>query len=709
MPDRTETTNTSQPASEDAFFVLKDCRQLFQRRLVEIARQSGVMSQSAIEAFSGELGDAHDELVSAVQQDGFDQTAGLTASRITLVGNDDLELEIRIGDIANHLKGNDRIDHWRVQLRYMTLLNRPRMNAENNPVGLEPIRRALWVLCKESGANLDKNLDLLGRLEEMLQLRLPEVYIELNNLLEGHHVEPTQVRVVQRGAGSSTTGNATPGTATGDTTAGTNALSAIQQNLSRQLGGEDLLPADPALGISAGGIGNSTLNASTVVMLNHLMERLSVLEHQQVSGLGTPAGQSPLHAIRSKDLDLPLGKPAAIALDTLSLIFDGIFAAPDLPDAVKAAIGRLQMPLLKLAILDVSFFTDTQHPARRLINRMARAAIGLAQDTGREHPVCVSLGKLADSVRVTLEKNDGELAPHLKELDALIAERDQSILGAAQPYIHLVLDYEAREASSISARNWLNSALAKTAEPAIAGFLSKYWLRVMRAAYLDGGIARARWKECESTIDELIWSVQPKQTPEERKQLMALIPSLIKRINAGLDLLKVPAEERTPFLNACFDLQTAAMRNRPESMLAPAAPQTQVEAEPLAAPLFPGMSSTVAMPDVKLLESAGKLVQYLGRPAEMQSPWRTGGGNAWKDNDWISFVLPDGEHLCGLHCWKGSPSGTVLLFNNVWGYAVALSPAFLEQQLRSGQARVVSEQSIFDEAAERALRHMGSR
>ena len=98
-------------------------------------------------------------------------------------------------------------------------------------------------------------------------------------------------------------------------------------------------------------------------------------------------------------------------------------------------------------------------------------------------------------------------------------------------------------------------------------------------------------------------------------------------------------------------------------------------------------------------------MQYLGQPTAAQSPWRTG-GSAWKDGDWISFRLPDGEHLCGRYCWQGSPSGTILLFNPGWGYAVALASALLEQQLRDGRARIVSESSLFDDAAERALSQM---
>jgi len=132
MPDPFGASSTPKKSSEDPFFVLRYCREHFQRRLTEIARLSGISSPAVLEAFSREIGEEHDELASAssTKPDGFGQTAGLTASRISLVGHDDLELDIRIGEISNHLKDNDRIDSWRVQLRYMTLLHQPKTDGD---------------------------------------------------------------------------------------------------------------------------------------------------------------------------------------------------------------------------------------------------------------------------------------------------------------------------------------------------------------------------------------------------------------------------------------------------------------------------------------------------------------------------------------------------------------------------------------------------
>lgn len=708
MPDKTGSSGTTPDFGGDAFFVIRDARELYQRRLVEIVKRSGISAPAVIDAFSLEIETAYDELAASAKRDGFEQTNGLTASRISLVGNDDLELEIRIGDLINRLKGNERIDRWRVQLRYMTLLDRPKMSAENNPAGLEPVSRGLWAICRASNASLDQNLDRLERLEEQLQTDLPEVYLELNALLESRGITPTAVRPIQRGAGSAREDDSTADAQGRSGQA--NALSALQQTLHQRLG-DDAHPDAPSPGHAAAesgearGTGNAVLNASTLTMMNHLMERLVTLENAQAANqtdapqTDAPEATAPLRAIRSRDLDLPLGKPAAIALDTLSMIFDAIFGTPDLPEVVKAIIGRLQIPLLKVAILDSTFFTNTQHPARQLINGLAQAALGLAEDVGRDHPTCQHMARLVDEVRAALDANDSNLKPYLDRLDRLILERDESTEIKSQPYMQLLIEHEQRQSAKAHAHTWLQKTLAQCPEPSIRRFLTDHWIRVMQRAAEYGGPDGTHWQESRTTIEELLWSIQPRRTPDERKRLVALVPTLLKRINTELDTLNVSTEERAPFLNACFDLQTAALRNRPD--LSP------VPAEPLQPP--PSIESTPLTPDqrmvsppLEILERDGKLVQYFGSPPSDLPAWRSEGALVQPGN-WIVFQVPGEEILCGRLCGEATPAGNVLLFNPDWGYAVALNRSHLEQQLKGRKARDLSASALFDEAAERAL------
>ncbi len=677
----------------DPFFILNECRDLLVRRISDIARQCGIIDARVLDAMGHEIGEAHDELASAQQQEGFEQTRGLTASRISLVGNDDLELDIRIGDIASHLKDDEHIDHWRAQLRYMTLLQRPRMTPDDNPVGLETIRRGLWTLCLESGGTLEQQFERLERIEEMLKLKLPEIYLEINGLLERHGVEPAPVQLIRQAGSARAPSGPGQGNATGSAmgTGSGNALAALQQTMQQQLGSD--IPFSGGFGGSGAG-SNFAIDASAMVMLGHLFERLGAIERQQASAMLQPhTGDDSVSAsprlLRSQDLDLPAGKPTAIILDTLSLIFEAVFASPDLPDVVKTLLGRLQIPLLKRAILDPAFFADNRHPARQLINRMARASVGLPQNITRDDPLCLGLAKVADAARTALESKDGDLTPHLAELDGLITRRDEAVQAGAQPFVRQVVAHESRENALACAQDWLQKTLARTSEPAIVDFLSAHWVRLMQDACLEEGTGGTGWKEGEATIEYLLWSIQPKQTPEERQKLTAIIPALIKKIAAGLDKIGVPQEARKPFLDACFALQTGALRGRPSGSPPPQARPAQPKA--------------TALPQrVRILEAQGNIVQYLGQPEHQASPWRSG-KSATAPGDWLKFAMPDGTSLCGRYCWQGEKSRTILLHNPEWGYAVALAPQLLEHQLQTGTARVVSNTSLFDEAAEQAL------
>ena len=63
-------------------------------------------------------------------------------------------------------------------------------------------------------------------------------------------------------------------------------------------------------------------------------------------------------------------------IDVVSMLFDFFFDDAALPAPIKVLIGRLQIPILKVAILDCDFFNQKKHPARRLLDSISRAAMG---------------------------------------------------------------------------------------------------------------------------------------------------------------------------------------------------------------------------------------------------------------------------------------------------------------------------------------------
>ena len=680
-------------ASDENFFVLRDLRDRFLLRLEEIASLAG-FSRETVAAFTRAAGEAYDALAEGRIQHGFGETAGLTASRISLVGPDDLELEIRIGEILHRLKDDDRIDHWRVQLRLATLLRRPGLSADDNPVGLSVLEPALWALCDASDGDLERKLALLERTAVECALRLPELYAELNTFLEQRHVDPTQPQRIVRQPIPRPGPEGIASTAPSASAAG-NPFAALQQTLLQHNGGAFSAPPQNAFAppFGAPSFGAPSFGApppgafpslqpeaaeSQQAALASILQRLQHLEQRE-----RPAGP-----LRSHELEQPLTGPAAATLDTLALIFDAIFAAPELPDPVKAAIGRLQIPLLRIALTDPNVFTDTNHPARELINRMARAAFGLPRDSGRDHPLCTALAQCAERVREDFDRDDtvSDLTPHLATLDAVIDERDLAIERAARPYRELVEAREDSDAADLAAAAWVRQALQDRLPDALGRFLAEQWRRVLTAAGQADAGQGEHWQAAVDTAADLIWSVQPKANAEERQKLAALIPSLLRRLNAGLDSAGIAAAERTPFLDAFFDLQTAALRGRsaPEGVVFAALPERTSDA-------------------LQILQRQGILVQYCaGQTPPSDVNLAVG--------DWIEFTLPEaGERLSGRYCGNTSRRTRALIYNVDWGYAVALPAADLDRQLRDSRARRLNGISLFDRAAAAALERISRR
>src|SRR5258706_15018678 len=60
-------------------------------------------------------------------------------------------------------------------------------------------------------------------------------------------------------------------------------------------------------------------------------------------------------------------------------------------------------------------------------------------------------------------------------------------------------------------------------------------------------------------MDTLLWSVEPKPTKEEQRKLATSVPSLLKRLTAGLNSVGVDAAVRTGFYSELMKLHTAVM------------------------------------------------------------------------------------------------------------------------------------------------------
>lgn len=683
----------------DSFATLRDCRALFIKHLGALLQDSQLVSGHAITAIQEGAAAYFDEIVASDRRGNFAEEAhGLTASRITLLAEDDHELDIRLDNLTARLLDNAGSSLWKLHLRFVTLLRRPELSNSDNPVGPKSICRGLNAMFAAAGASsLDAKLALLDRFETYLRQNLPGLYAELNDFLDRAGVETAQPAIVTSPDSPATSREQPAGLSS-------NALLALQQALLANLPAQSA-SAQPQLG------GSAAANLLSQSALEQLMFRLEALERigrfgPPVIPGSDPAGEPMMPAlfsesappsapkiIRSAELGIPKTSTESLAIDTLALIFEAILADPALPDAVKAVISSLQIKLLKVAMKDSTLFTDPTHPARRVIDRMAQAAIGLPPDVSARHPVCTGLFEVASRLRAEPGNDHAVFDSALGELDTQIARRQAQLIAAASPYLPLLDDLDRHDRIAGRARATIEQAL-DTQPPEVARrFLIRTWHQVLLQTGHEHGLDSPPWQACTAAIDGLLWSFQPKVAADDRKLLAHRLPAILKTIKEGMQRTGMPEAEQEAFLDDCFQLQTLALRTAPMPAASPA--------DAMSGSQLPAPSGKAQAGEVQ----AGDLVLRTLDFADYQPP--PGQPPACRLGDWLGIRLADETTGIGLVCHISPDSQRTLLLNPERGLAIALHPAILDRQLRSGDAAIRSGQSLFEDAASRAIGQTG--
>ena len=679
----------------DSFHLLRDTRALFLKHLGALLQDSGLLSAPAIQSIQNGAGAYFDEMVSTNRRGTFAEEAdGLTSSRITLVGEDDLELGIRLDNMSARLFETTGGSLWRTHLRFVTLLRRPDLPKSANPVGPKGIAQGLTSMFAAAGAfAIDKKLELLDRIEACLLAGLPELYAEINNAMDRNGIEAAQPTII-----GSQDSPATPDKAPG---VPENVLLALQQSLLARVPSLADSPQIP----SSSGAAASLLNQAT---LERLVSRLDELDRQgafdqnfaatettrgMIPELFSPEGEfsSQPTVLKSAQLGIPTTADEGLAIDTLALIFEAIFANPGLPDTLKAVISSLQITLLKVAMKDSSLFANEQHRARLVIDRMGQAVVGLPNDVSARHPVCARLFKIATELRSASSVDDTAFEKALAELDTLLAERDAAFAEAAKPCLPLIEQLERDDEAARHVRPVIEKLVATKPPKVIRDFIEQSWAKLLQAIWLEHGEESSEWQESLALIDDLLWTIQPKADSDERKALARRLPDILKRLRAGMKRAGLSAEAETDFLDECFELQTRALRAIPPPIVS----------EDTVGGLFNDDFFAASTPPIIGELRAGETVLTTLAFAERHPPLtRT---LPCKEGDWLEFNLPDGARRLARICHISPISQRLLLLNPASAPVLAMHQAVLNRQLRDGEARISSARSLFETAASAAL------
>ena len=257
-------------------------------------------------------------------------------------------------------------------------------------------------------------------------------------------------------------------------------------------------------------------------------------------------------------------------IELLTKIVEFIFSDDSTPLFLKKLLMQLQLPLLKLVLVDQDFFYKEDHPARHFLDQLVQSAIGRKADTQANDPLYKIIAQLIGRVNRShpthlAHRTFAQQLPMfrdvLAELQLFLTDQERAAKTSLAQFIAKALDEEEMQHAEQSAAK---DIAMRIETGAVAGFVEVFletqWIRVMTMAH---SVAEHKPKvraHALRAMDELIWSLQPKLSAVERTELITRLPSMLSMINAWLNVIKWDGPERVTFFSNLVDRHAALVQ-----------------------------------------------------------------------------------------------------------------------------------------------------
>lgn len=449
--------------------------------------------------------------------------------------------------------------------------------------------------------------------------------------------------------------------------------------------------------------GDSEVSPEQVLTPENLKQYVSVQ-------LGKLKGDNKVRAI---------GRPEEDIIDMVGMVFDFILDDKNISIPIKGLIARLQIPIIKVAIIDKSFFAKKAHPARALLNNLGQAGIGVgAAEADVNNPVIKKVEEIVSRVLQEFDQNLNLFQELLDDLSAFLEKENQR---------SKVVEERTRQATQSKEKVWLaKKAVAseitlrlqsRDTPASFRSFLYNDWKDVLVLAYLRQDKMDGEWERSLEIMNKLLWTVTPPSTPKERQEIIRSIPPLLKSIKEGLDSISLDPHQIAALLKDLEVCHMTALRtshsqvsdsHKGAETRLPRSPDNEVKIKDpeLAEALTEIRTHLPDVGNIEIEEVTASEVGFLKNSGKAQQQGDFAHGvflevvNRLQVGDWLEFEGENEKSWRAKLSWK-SPATSLCVFVNRRGVKVLeIKVIDLVGLLREGKAKVIEAEStpIMDRA-----------
>jgi len=238
--------------------------------------------------------------------------------------------------------------------------------------------------------------------------------------------------------------------------------------------------------------------------------------------------------------------------------------------------ARLQMPVLRVAIAEPDFFAASDHPARRLIDRLGSCAMGFDNVAAKVGPALeAEVKRIVQVVEAFPDTGRRVFQTVLTEFEKFLEDYFRSQHEQSKQAVTIAQQVEQREILAIQYTIELRKMLDEVrVHEGVRQFLFQIWADVMATAAVRHGVQGEEARTMKRTAGELVWAASPKLTREERSDVIRRLPPLLKALRAGMSSVGVIGQKQDEALQTVNKSLTSAFAARSSG---PAIPPEELE------------------------------------------------------------------------------------------------------------------------------------
>ena len=390
-------------------------------------------------------------------------------------------------------------------------------------------------------------------------------------------------------------------------------------------------------------------------------------------------------------------------IDLVGMLFEFILQDRNLTPQIQAMVGRLQIPYLKIAILDKHLFAQKSHPARRLLDAIAEAGKSWSAESDVDNKLYDRIKSVVETVLTDFDDDLAVIEHELAGFEQFVHQHKRRSELAEQRAAEVTRGREKlHTARREAAKEILTRIGNRELAPVIHNVLSRPWANYLVLTDLRHGHDSEEWKNALRFADEFVWSSLPKTTEAEKTRLRALLPQLEKALKHGLGTVayhegdvRALMQELSQFYQRLLNGETFELKTAEEVIADNAAAETAAEGVGITG--RPEGAPVTQSPVEEIVLSSGTVEKQ--EPEEVdENDESAEAARQMKVGNWIEFIDENGNRERAKLSWI-SPISSRYLFVNRRGLKVCdKSVAALAVELRRGTAILLEEVPLFDRA-----------